>query len=83
MTPRLFGMSILVVACLCLYVNTWLTFNAGRIRKSGIHGASATDVLYVAAVMVANVTLWRMAAYPLLSVLVWLPLLAPLLLRGR
>jgi hypothetical protein len=54
-------MLILVVVCLCLYVNTWLTFSADRIRKNGIRSVSATDVLCVPVVIVANVTLWRMA----------------------
>jgi hypothetical protein len=82
-THRQLGFVIFIGACICLYGNTWLAFNATRIIKSGLRFSFAVDLLIAAAVIFANITLWRMAGYPLLSVLVCLPLLAPLLLKGR
>ena len=83
MSNRQLGFLIISGACICLYGNTWLAFNAGRMIKSGLRASIAVDLSIAAAVIFANIMLWRMVAYPLLSVLVCLPFLAPMLLRVR
>ena len=80
MGTRQLGFLIFSGACICLYGNTWLAFNAGRIIKSGLRAPIAVDLSIAAAVIFANITLWRMVDYPLLSMMVCLPFLAPMLL---
>ena len=83
MRPREYGLLVLIGMCICLWVNTWLAFNARRLIEGGIRRWAVVDVLGVSAVVAANGALWWAVGEPLFSALVLLPFLAPYLLGVR
>jgi hypothetical protein len=78
------GVAIIAGLCICVYVNTWLVFNARRLVTGGFRKFARNDVLQVVVVIVANSALWwATAAHPLPAIGVWLPAIARFLVDLR
>lgn len=84
MSFSLSGAALIASLCICVYVNTWLVFNARRLITGGFRKLSRNDVLQVVAVLIANPALWwATAAHPLPAIGVWLPAIARFLVDLR